>query len=169
MMEYKGYIGLVQFDPDAGIFHGEVINTRDVITFQGESVEKLRRAFRASVDDYLAFCAKRGEQPEKPYSGQFITRVAPAVHRLISIAASSAGKSLNAWVCEQLQKAVAEIESVCRIFPTNAQGAAEQSSQRHARPSSRAKRRMAKQTQRPRQGQTARQPAPVEDEAQQLA
>ena len=33
MIEYKGYIGRVEFDDEAGIFHGEVINTRDVITF----------------------------------------------------------------------------------------------------------------------------------------
>lgn len=29
MMEYKRYIGKVEFDEDAGIIHGEVINTRD--------------------------------------------------------------------------------------------------------------------------------------------
>lgn len=29
MMEYKGYIGKVELDEDAGIIHGEVINTRD--------------------------------------------------------------------------------------------------------------------------------------------
>lgn len=61
MMEYKGYIGLVDFDDEAAIFHGEVINTRDVITFQGESVRELTEAFHHSVDDYLSFCAKRGE------------------------------------------------------------------------------------------------------------
>jgi predicted HicB family RNase H-like nuclease len=33
---YKGYIARVEYDDDAGIFHGEVINTRDVITFQGD-------------------------------------------------------------------------------------------------------------------------------------
>ena len=59
MMEYKGYIGKVEFDDDALIFHGEVINTRDVITFQGESVAELKKAFRESIDDYLAFCSSR--------------------------------------------------------------------------------------------------------------
>ena len=63
MMDYKGYVGRVEYDDEAGIFHGEVINTRDVITFQGETVEELRKAFRDSVDDYLAFCAERGEEP----------------------------------------------------------------------------------------------------------
>jgi predicted HicB family RNase H-like nuclease len=104
MMEYKGYVGRIEFDDEAEIFHGEVVTARDVITFQGATVKELRKAFQDSVDDYLAFCKERGEKPEKPYSGHFVTRVSPDLHRAISIAASSAGKSLNAWVAEQLQK-----------------------------------------------------------------
>ncbi len=106
MMEYKGYIGRVEFDDEAGIFHGEVLNTRDVITFQGESVSELTQAFRDSVDDYIAFCEERGESPDKPFSGQFVTRIPPELHRQVNIAAAASGKSLNAWVTEQLQAAV---------------------------------------------------------------
>lgn len=110
MMEYQGYIGIVEFDGDAGLFHGEVINTRDVITFQGKSVHELKQAFSASVDDYLEFCHERGEEPDKPFSGQFMTRIPPDLHRQVNLAASLSGKSLNAWVSEQLQIAVARIE-----------------------------------------------------------
>jgi predicted HicB family RNase H-like nuclease len=42
MMEYKGYSGKVEFDDDADIFHGEIINLRDVITFEGETVEEFK-------------------------------------------------------------------------------------------------------------------------------
>ena len=105
MMEFKGYVGKVEFDDEASIFHGEVINTRDVITFQGTSVAELEQGFRDSVDDYLSFCSERGETPDKPFSGQFVARVSPELHRRASLAASRAGKSLNAWVGEQLQAA----------------------------------------------------------------
>lgn len=105
-MEYKGYIGKVEFDVEAGIFHGDVVNTRDVITFEGVSVAEIRKAFRESVDVYLDFCKERGEEPDKPLSGQFVTRITPELHRRASVAASIAGKSLNAWVAEQLQTAV---------------------------------------------------------------
>ncbi|MFL5245631.1 MAG: type II toxin-antitoxin system HicB family antitoxin [Gemmataceae bacterium] len=111
MMEYKGYIGKVEFDDDASIFHGEVVNTRDVITFQGESVSELTTAFRESIDDYLAFCKKRGEAPEKPFSGQFVTRIPPELHRQVNVAAAISNKSLNAWVAEQLQTAVQRVAS----------------------------------------------------------
>lgn len=112
MMEYKGYVGKVEFDEEAGIIHGEVINTRDVITFQGESVAEVRKAFHESVDDYLEFCKTRGETPDKPFSGQFVTRIPPELHRQVNVAAVLAGKSLNAWVAEQLQGAVARIGAV---------------------------------------------------------
>ena len=105
MMEYKGYIGQVEFDDEANIFHGEVINLRDVVTFQGETVQELRRAFRDSVDDYLAFCAERGETPEKPYSGRFVVRVEPELHKAVAMHAKVEHKSLNTWVHDTLELA----------------------------------------------------------------
>ena len=65
-MEYKGYNGVIEFDDEAGIFHGEVALVRDVITFQGTSVDELRQAFRDSIDGYLEWCLERGEEAEKP-------------------------------------------------------------------------------------------------------
>ena len=62
-MRYKGYKGTVTLDKDANIFYGQVVNTRDVITFQGASLEECRQAFRSSVNDYLEFCRERNEQP----------------------------------------------------------------------------------------------------------
>ena len=102
-MTYKGYQAKVELDEQAGAFHGEVINTRDVITFQGSSVVKLKQAFKDSVDDYLEFCASRGEDPEKPFSGKFLVRVPPEVHRELVADARRQGKSLNAYVLAKLQ------------------------------------------------------------------
>ena len=99
LMQYNGYIARVEFDNEANIFHGEVINLRDVITFQGES-----------VDDHLAFCAERGEKPEKPYSGRFVVRIPPGLHRAIALQARLEDRSLNEWVKERLQAAVMVME-----------------------------------------------------------
>jgi predicted HicB family RNase H-like nuclease len=102
MMEHKGYIGRVEYDDEAKILHGEVINIRDVITFQAKSVDELNSAFIESVEDYLDFCIAEGEDPEKPYSGRFLVRLTPEQHRMISIAAKISDKSLNAWVVDHL-------------------------------------------------------------------
>ena len=61
-MHHQGYEAVIEYDEDAEIFHGEIINLRDVITFQGRSAAELKQAFAESVEDYLAFCASRGEQ-----------------------------------------------------------------------------------------------------------
>jgi len=103
MMEYKGYIGKVEIDDEAGILYGEVINVRDVITFEGSSVEEVQQAFHESVDDYLEFCAARSESPEKPFSGKFVLRLPEELHRKAYIQAKLKDKSLNSWVTEVLQ------------------------------------------------------------------
>lgn len=105
MLRYKGYTGRVEFDDEAGLFHGEVIDLRDVVTFQGKSVEELETAFRESVDDYLEFCEERGEEPDKPFSGRLMLRLPPHLHREVYARARLEGKSLNQWIAEKLEQA----------------------------------------------------------------
>ncbi|MDO3408287.1 type II toxin-antitoxin system HicB family antitoxin [Saccharibacillus sp. CPCC 101409] len=69
MMKHKGYIGTAAYDKEAQIFHGEVVNTRDVITFQADSLEKLNSAFKDSVDDYLEFCMENEEHSIRSEDG----------------------------------------------------------------------------------------------------
>jgi predicted HicB family RNase H-like nuclease len=105
MLTYKSYTGHVEFDDEAGLFHGEVLDTRDVITFQGRSVDEIEQAFRESVDDYLAFCAERGEEPDKPFSGRLMLRLPKDLHRDVYVGARREGKSLNQFVVDRLRRA----------------------------------------------------------------
>jgi Uncharacterized protein encoded in hypervariable junctions of pilus gene clusters len=73
MMTYKGFIGDAGYDSDEKIFTGSVINSRTVITFQGTTAQEIEDEFRASVDDYIAWCKEDGVEPEKPYSGIYRT------------------------------------------------------------------------------------------------
>ncbi len=106
-MQYKGYIGSIEYNDEAGVFHGEVINLRDVITFQGESVQELRKALQDSVEDYLEFCAQRGEQPEKPFSGRLLVRIDPELHRQLYVLAKKKDVSVNKLVSEAVEKILA--------------------------------------------------------------
>ena len=104
MLNYKGYSGRVEFDNESGLLHGEVIDLRDVVTFQGRSVEEVESTFRDSIDDYLAFCEERGEQPDKPFSGRLMLRLPPDLHRRVYVRAQHEGKSLNQWISDKLEK-----------------------------------------------------------------
>jgi predicted HicB family RNase H-like nuclease len=64
MLKYKGYSGNVEYDDEAKIFHGEILDTKDVITFQGKSVTEIEKSFKESIRDYLDFCKERGEEPD---------------------------------------------------------------------------------------------------------
>ncbi|MDR0442823.1 MAG: type II toxin-antitoxin system HicB family antitoxin [Treponema sp.] len=98
MMEYKGYIGTLEYDAKAKIFHGDIINTRDVITFQGTTVDEIERAFRDSIDDYITWCEEEGVSPEKPYSGKFNIRLSPELHKEIAIQSKKLRMSINSFV-----------------------------------------------------------------------
>jgi predicted HicB family RNase H-like nuclease len=98
-MTYDGYEALVTYGEDAELLHGDVMNLRDVITFQGRSVGELKQAFAESVTDYLAFCRERGEEPEKAL-------FRPRCNRSAVTAAKRAGLSLNKWVATALEQAI---------------------------------------------------------------
>jgi predicted HicB family RNase H-like nuclease len=105
MLTYKGYVGFVEFDDEAEIFHGEVLNTRDVITFQGKSIDDIKKSFHESVDVYLKYCKKKGREPNKPFSGKFVVRLSPQEHLDIYLAAKRSGLSLNRWAVNVLEQA----------------------------------------------------------------
>ena len=108
ILEYKGYQGRFDYDPEADIFDGQVMNLADIITFQGRSIDELKQALEDSVEDYLEFCAEKGKTPEKPYSGSFNVRIAPELHQRIAVNAAREGVSLNNWVAKTLSKVVSE-------------------------------------------------------------
>ena len=103
MLEYKGYITTVEAED--GVFLGRVAGLRDVITFEGTTFAEVEQAFRDSIDDYLAFCAERGEPPDRLYSGRIPLRISPGTHRRAAMRAQSEGLSLNQWIARRIESA----------------------------------------------------------------
>ena len=106
-MTYKGYTARVEYSAEDDCFVGHLIGMRDIVSFDAATVKQLQSRFRKAVDDYLWASEQLGAKPEKPYSGRMMVRVAPELHAKASIAAQSAGKSLNQWVSQALERAVA--------------------------------------------------------------
>jgi len=109
MMEYKGYIaGPIDFDAEESTFSGTVAGLRDVIHFEGATARELARAFRESIDSYLALCAETGQEPDRPFSGKILVRTEPALHRKAALQAAAEGVSLNQWIARQLESRLRE-------------------------------------------------------------
>lgn len=106
-MTYKGYSARIEYDDEDEIFFGRLAGIRDGVSFHADTVAELKAAFHEAVDDYIETCAKIGKSPQKPYSGNLMLRVDPAVHSKVALAAEIAGKSLNQWG-EEVLRAAAE-------------------------------------------------------------
>jgi predicted HicB family RNase H-like nuclease len=104
-MSYKGYSARVEYDDADGIFTGRIAGIRDGVGFHADSVAELREAFHEAVEDYIETCARIGKEPQKAFSGQMMFRVNPELHRRAAVAAELAGKSLNQWAEEVLNRA----------------------------------------------------------------
>lgn len=105
MRPYKGYTGTIEFDEDDVVFHGRVIGVRDIITYEATTAEELLVAFRDSVDDFLEDYAERGQEPEKPFSGNLSLRMSSDLHKSVFDAAGAKAKSVNQWITDALSEA----------------------------------------------------------------
>jgi predicted HicB family RNase H-like nuclease len=95
-LRYKGYIGSVEYSEQDNILFGKVLGmSKDAITYEGETIDRLKADFEAGVDDYLASCAARGVEPRKAYSGLLNIRIPPDTHGRLAAIAKTAGTSIN--------------------------------------------------------------------------
>ena len=101
-LTHNGYIAVLDVDLDAGELFGRTVGMRDLITFQGKTVEEARKSFRESIDFYLECCQKEGKPADRPYSGRFNVRITPQLHRSLAILAETRGLSLNDLVGKAL-------------------------------------------------------------------
>ena len=108
MIEYKGYTGVFEYDAELATFTGHVVDLRDQIYFEGDSVDALSGSMSRAVDHYLEVCAERGEEPEKPFSGKLNVRLGSDVHRAIAVAAAQEGESINSWIVRVVETAAGE-------------------------------------------------------------
>lgn len=122
LLHYKGYVASVEVDLEAGILYGRVLYLRDGIDFQAERVADLQREFEASVEDYLAWCQEDGREADKPFSGKFVVRLDPVLHREAAIASTREGVSLNEWVKMAVAEKLASRKEAPRSKPLKPSG-----------------------------------------------
>ncbi len=103
-MTYKGFVGKVEIDEEESELHGVVINANSMITFVGKTVAQTRKALADSVEVYLKYCAEKGIEPDKPYSGKILVRIEPQLHAKLVVGAARRDESLNDLVAGALER-----------------------------------------------------------------
>ena len=105
-IQYKGYIGSVEFSEEDNLFFGKVMGIRSLISYEGENSTDLITDFHNAIEDYLEACKAEGREPEKAYKGSFNIRISPELHRQLVVCATSHQMSLNSFVENALRKSV---------------------------------------------------------------
>jgi predicted HicB family RNase H-like nuclease len=102
-LKYKGYSGTVEYSEEESCLFGKVIGmNKNLITYEGKTVEELKTDFEAGIDLYLESCKKRGLKPQKPYSGSLNIRIPSEIHSQLALQAQMTGRSINAIIKDLL-------------------------------------------------------------------
>ncbi len=101
---FKDYIGSVHFNAEDEIFFGKIEGIDDLISFEGISVNELKKSFEEAVEDYIALCKESNKKNEKSYKGSFNVRISSEIHKKAKRLAIMKGISLNQFI----QRAVEE-------------------------------------------------------------
>ncbi len=104
LIEYKGYVGSIEFSLEDELFYGKVQGIRSLISYEGTNASELIEDFHKAVDDYLELCKEEGKEPEKAYKGSFNVRLSPELHKKIAIYAMEHGISLNSFIEQSVEK-----------------------------------------------------------------
>lgn len=64
VLHYKGYSTRLKYSRDDGVYYGELIGIKDMVSFHSESRDGFEDQFHNAVDDYLDFCKEIGKPPE---------------------------------------------------------------------------------------------------------
>lgn len=57
-MIYKGFEANVHISVEDNLLYGTIANINDTISFQGNTVGELRKAFENAVEDYIELCKR---------------------------------------------------------------------------------------------------------------
>lgn len=106
-LQYKGYLGSVEYSLEDGCLHGKILHIIDLVTYEAQTVPELEAAFKGSVDDYLDTCAQVGKEPNKAFKGTFNVRMTPEQHKAAAVAAATLKTTLNDFVSQAVAEKLA--------------------------------------------------------------
>lgn len=53
ILDYKGFIGSVNYSVEDKVFFGKIEGINDLVTFEGETKKELSKAFQYMVEEYI--------------------------------------------------------------------------------------------------------------------
>lgn len=112
-LEYKGYKGSVEYSKEDNCLFGKVQGlSKELITYEGQTLEELRKDFEEGVDSYLAFCKEEGVAPAKPYSGKLNLRMSSELHSRVAAIVAATGTTINDFINKAIKNELKKVAAL---------------------------------------------------------
>ena len=96
IMKYRGYWAEIKYSDEDECFCGEVEGLKNTaISFEGTTVNELKKDFKNAIDNYLSLCEKDNEEPEKQCKGSLNVRLGTKLHNEAKIKSIEQNISIN--------------------------------------------------------------------------
>ena len=105
-LEYKGYVGSIEYNKADNCLHGQVLGlSKNIcIIYEGDTADELYHDFRDGIDHYLDDCKAEGIQPDKPLNGMLNIVLPFETHIKAVMYAERHGTSVDAFVSDLVEK-----------------------------------------------------------------
>ena len=110
VMKFGEYEAVISYDPEISMFRGEFVGLNGGADFYADSIRKLRKEGKTSLKVFLDFAKEKKIAPKKRFSGQFVLRLKPEIHRRYAVMAKANNLSLNQILSKTLEEAVLDVE-----------------------------------------------------------
>lgn len=105
-LKHKDFVGIFNYIEEEEVMFGKIEGITDLVTFEGTSIEEIKKSFIEAVEDYLELCKEAGKEPYKSFKGSFNVRISPELHRLAYIKAKHNKQNLNSFVERAIEQAI---------------------------------------------------------------
>lgn len=110
-LSYQNFMGTFNYIEEEDILHGKIEGISDLVTFEGSSIEEIKKSFIEAVDDYIELCKEANKDPYRSFKGSFNVRITPKLHRLAVLKATKLNLTLNQFIQSAIEKALKNSEA----------------------------------------------------------
>jgi len=107
-LNYKNYLGSVNFDLEEDLIFGEIMFINDLVTYEATSITELKNEFELAVDDYIDTCKKLNREPQKAFSGSLNIRIGAELHKKAAMEAHLSNISLNEFIKKSVNEKLSD-------------------------------------------------------------
>ena len=112
-LEYKGYKGSVEYSKEDNCLFGKVQGLgKDLIVYEGQTLDELRKDFEDGVNSYLEGCLADGIEPTKPYSGKLNLRMSSELHSRVAAFVASTGTTINDFINRAIKNELKKVAAL---------------------------------------------------------